>query len=517
MKKCTTRLLSLFIFFITLSSIVHHALNRRLMSTNDNIIDSLLSRRVSPPNLKRKESTKSISDRNNNDSSSNSRQPNQWMFEGLNGTVYPPIMGTSLPSIPIIDYPPSSCQTLLSTDNDDGKDIGGIGDSGIEGFNGKAALLKIRQGMLHSQQIIRNSNQASTPSSRTTSSTTPRVPRVLCMVYTASHRHDNLRAIANTWGRQCDGFIGISNETDLEIGAIAIPHHGEESYDNMWQKLRFAYQYVLDATIISTTPHNQYSYDYYFVCGDDTYVVIDNFKSFLMSDVVHNLNQGHLDIYSQKSQAAQVTATRMNPRPLLFGRPKWDSGRARVHYMLKDGVGGGWPIFDDPEQCIWNVTGYDHFTNVRFLGQSVFPIGGPGYALNSAALELWVRRGIPRWRVNATDPREDFFLGMWFEFYGVHTSDTRDGSGLERFRTNTAEAIMQLKNIMHPTNLGKLKHFFGVEHSQKGLESVSNTTISFHLKYPTENGYYPKVNTTSKELIYRYHAILHDLCPKEGT
>ena len=101
------------------------------------------------------------------------------------------------------------------------------------------------------------------------------------------------------------------------------------------------------------------------------------------------------------------------------------------------------------------------------------------------------------------------------EFYGVQTSDTRDDEGNERFRTNPAEAICHKNAVMRPTNIGKLLEFFGVEHHHTGLDSVSDTTISFHLKYPTDNDYYPRVDTTSRELIYRYHALLHDLCPKE--
>jgi hypothetical protein len=518
----THRILRIFVFFVTITIAAHYALQQRWRTTNDTLIDNLLvppaddNTRTSTSTSTRT-STHSIQDTRSQQQVKNvketplERPQQKWAFEGLDGIVLPLATNETLPLITIDDYPPSACEALqtetsattttTTTTTADGK------NSGIEGVNGHEALLKIRRGMLHSQQMVRDARTPSTNTNNDSTTDDEDEPKVLCMVYTASHRHDNLRAISNTWGRQCHGFIGISNETDASIGAIAIPHHGPEDYNNMWQKLRFAYKYVHDLLL-----HHHQDYDYFFVCGDDTYVVMDNFKSFLQSPEVHQLENGHLDVYSKKSQAAHSIA-QIRPRPLLFGRPKWDSGRARVYYMKKDEPGAGWPIVDDPDGCPWNMTGYDHFTSRQFLGQSTFPIGGPGYVLNRPALDLWVTKGIPTWRPNATDAREDFFLGMFLEFYGIQTSDTRDLKGLERFRTNTAEAICHKNAIVHATNIGKLKDNFGVQYFQNGLDSVSNLTISFHLKYPTENGYYPRVDTTSRDLIYRYHAVLHNLCP----
>lgn len=62
--------------------------------------------------------------------------------------------------------------------------------------------------------------------------------RVFCMVYTHSNSHDQLRAIAETWGPRCDGFMAASNQTDRSIGAVDLWHEGPEIYGNMWQKVR---------------------------------------------------------------------------------------------------------------------------------------------------------------------------------------------------------------------------------------------------------------------------------------
>jgi hypothetical protein len=67
-------------------------------------------------------------------------------------------------------------------------------------------------------------------------------PKILCLVYTMAENHaTNIRAIRETWGGGCDGFLAFSTESDPRIPAISIPHDGPESYENMWQKVRPAY------------------------------------------------------------------------------------------------------------------------------------------------------------------------------------------------------------------------------------------------------------------------------------
>lgn len=54
--------------------------------------------------------------------------------------------------------------------------------------------------------------------------------RVLCMIYTHSNRHStHLRAIAETYGPHCDGFLAASNKTDPSIGAVNLLHEGSEA------------------------------------------------------------------------------------------------------------------------------------------------------------------------------------------------------------------------------------------------------------------------------------------------
>ena len=70
-------------------------------------------------------------------------------------------------------------------------------------------------------------------------------PRLLCIVYTMSENHgSNLKAIADTWGPGCDGFVAFSTASEPSLNAISIPHDGKEEYMNMWQKVRSIWRFV---------------------------------------------------------------------------------------------------------------------------------------------------------------------------------------------------------------------------------------------------------------------------------
>jgi glycoprotein-N-acetylgalactosamine 3-beta-galactosyltransferase len=79
--------------------------------------------------------------------------------------------------------------------------------SGIEGTMGHQGLQKIR---------VMSSNS------------TNNNKKVLCLIYTHSNRHDRVRAIAETYGARCDGFLAASNLTDPSIGAVNLQHEGSE-------------------------------------------------------------------------------------------------------------------------------------------------------------------------------------------------------------------------------------------------------------------------------------------------
>jgi len=100
-------------------------------------------------------------------------------------------------------------------------------------------------------------------------------PRILCLIYTYPKMRDLQRTQALTWGHQCDGYLAFSTETIASLGILNLTHEGEESYDNMWQKVRSIWTFV----------HQHYlsDFDFFHLGGDDLYVIVANMRKFLMN------------------------------------------------------------------------------------------------------------------------------------------------------------------------------------------------------------------------------------------
>eukprot|EP00980_Cylindrotheca_fusiformis_P012525 scaffold3079_cov119-Cylindrotheca_fusiformis.AAC.1 len=90
------------------------------------------------------------------------------------------------------------------------------------------------------------------------------------MVYSHSNRHDVVRSLAETYGRHCDGFWAASNLTDTSIGASKLSHIGEESYENLYIKIRAMWFYVYQNFLSD--------FDIFHIGGDDMYVIPENLK-----------------------------------------------------------------------------------------------------------------------------------------------------------------------------------------------------------------------------------------------
>ena len=317
---------------------------------------------------------------------------------------------------------------------------------GIEGEGGHAALLKVRSGI---QDYFAES-----------AGEKKRKSKVLCMIYTVGlpGPRSNLKAIAETWAPRCDGFFAASNETDHSLGAIDLLHQGREEYQNMWQKVRSMWAYAYD--------HYRNEFDFFHIAGDDTYVAVDNLRSFLDGPDVIRLEEGHLDEISSHPQYRKEAERWINKgnasRPLIFGVP------------------------------------------VPYRG-SVFPAGGPGYTLNRAALEVLANSGfgLPQLR-DLNDSREDVFMGETLAHNGVYVSHVLDQSKGWRFGESAEFSSNHFKGKPSFYGLKGLSAKFGLE-SGDYLDSISKEASAFHLKIDRK-----KQNIA--KLIQRYHAILYDLC-----
>jgi hypothetical protein len=103
--------------------------------------------------------------------------------------------------------------------------------------------------------------------------------RIMCLVFTYDRRHDNAHAVVNTWGKRCDAFVAFSNADNSSVGAVKIEFEGGESYGNMWRKVQEIW-----ATVRFSDVFNQF--DWFLICGDDTYVILEQLRAFVNSDQV---------------------------------------------------------------------------------------------------------------------------------------------------------------------------------------------------------------------------------------
>ena len=334
-------------------------------------------------------------------------------------------------------------------------------DFGIERKTGKEALLKTKNG-------IRKYNHRDPEKHRKS--------KILCMIYTVDlpTSRSNLISQAETWGKKCDGFIAASNITDHATGSIDLAHMGPEQYGNMWQKIRSMWAYAYD--------HYLEEYDFFHIAGDDVYIVMENLRAFLDGPQVLALENGHLDAIARSPQ-------------YIKNSEKWLNAS------------------DDPADENYGILGRPLYFGVLCEFRVIFPCGGPGYTLNRAALEVFGRLELDSFMSNATDPREDLFVGSMFAKLGITTSHTFDGNGHRYSGSAFNVNIHSSTPLSGPGQKQLYKQYNLIQKDY--IEGVSEELSAMHLKddkkFITEN------NRTIADLMYRYHAILYDLCDNDGT
>lgn len=270
----------------------------------------------------------------------------------------------------------------------------------------------------------------------------PEIPsRVLCCVYTHEGAIPQTESIRQTWGRKCDGILFASTITDPAFQKHPAPpfketadvtnsslhfrlHHDskwEGQYKGLWQRIRSLYAYIY--------MHYLNDYDYFHICGDDTFVIVENLRAYLTTPPVANLT--------------------------LHGKPFW---------------GGFWTHWDDK------------FSDFYYLG------GGPGYTLNSRAIQIFVETVSETCPKRHQDgPAEDWNVAWCFqEIYSLTGMDTRDSHGAHRYHlmSLTQHALfpkrsygMSSKIVRKSLTFLQEKHGFPL---QWGLDYLSTNSVSFH-------------------------------------
>lgn len=202
-------------------------------------------------------------------------------------------------------------------------------------------------------------------------------PKILCIVYLFEEDHSNIPAVRQTWGSKCDGFVVLSDKTDLSIGAIGIPHEGQEDYANRWQIVQGAWTFIYD---------NYYqSYDWFFLAQPDSFFLIENLRYYLESEEIRVAEKGGRSSPDDNLQT-----------PLYLGR----------RFALAG------------------------------IQSEIFNGSGPGYILNKAALKSLIVDALPNLNqklLHAVSSSHDTLLAQAFRTVGIRPYPTQDEAGGERF------------------------------------------------------------------------------------
>jgi len=153
------------------------------------------------------------------------------------------------------------------------------------------AILSILAGtLLVSLWLFLPTLAMTTDSALTNTTASKRPPRVLCWVGTYPANHASKAAhVKATWGKRCDKLVIFSTESDEELGAVALPNITSSRKD-LWNKTRKAFAHVWK--------HHRDEADWFVKADDDTYMVVDNLRSFLMDyNTETPIHFGHRFVY----------------------------------------------------------------------------------------------------------------------------------------------------------------------------------------------------------------------------
>ncbi|KAB7506759.1 Glycoprotein-N-acetylgalactosamine 3-beta-galactosyltransferase 1 [Armadillidium nasatum] len=218
-------------------------------------------------------------------------------------------------------------------------------------------------------------------------------PKLLCYLLIGPSTHSSAAHVRNTWGRRCDKIIFFSTKPDNFLNTV--PLKIKEGYAYLWEKSKHALKHLYK---------NYYNdFDWFLKADDDTYVIVENLKSFLE-------NRNH------------------SSDPVYFG--------VKFKMFVKQGFmsGGGGYVFSK---------------------EALHRVVTEGFNSNDTSL-------CPH---NTTSGAEDVNLGKCFESVGVVAEESHDEEGRPRFFSHNpmdlffpTDLINHLhwywKFVKHPHSLG---------------------------------------------------------------
>jgi glycoprotein-N-acetylgalactosamine 3-beta-galactosyltransferase len=343
----------------------------------------------------------------------------------------------------------------------------GSGEIAIKLFSGHIQVLSHHEQQRQQQP---DDEQKSTISTTTTGTTTVGQQnnnvRIMCAVYSYPRGRNQTTAILQTWGKRCDGFFISSTETRRDEMTVHIPHMGPDrgKYDGLWQRVRSMLAYMHDNFLDD--------YDFFLLCGDDTYVIIENLRALLTSKKFVNDAGG-----------------RAYPNPMYLGA--------------------------------WT---HPYWKKNEYADDFYFNGGGAGYVINRRTLQLLVQEIAPVCRSKQFAAAEDLYVGECLQKHLNLTGyDSRDEEGRERFfvydpvkraEVKSPDEARQMGVLISKSDrqlgtfirrqIGWLETFKGWT-PKYGIDAISRSAISFHKVQPASK------MRRYERLLYRKHIPQFDI------
>jgi hypothetical protein len=260
--------------------------------------------------------------------------------------------------------------------------------------------------------------------------------KLFCAVYTyAPGGNLFTQAIQETWGKRCDGFLFASSESNQTTGHTHLPTNSPHGfgYKGMAQRTRAILSYLYDNFLDD--------YDYFHLCGDDTYLIVENLKAFLKS--------------TQKWEA-QAGLDRSVPiaENYLFAGFQFSWGRKKS-------------------------------STTHYLG------GGSGYSLSAKALKAFVEGPLQTCNPQVENPNEDMYVSNCFDEYLMDSKnwiDTRDYDGAHRYHQLSVDRTSTFgekgkHDFMEKVIIESMKGY-AIRNGPPGAvfrqAAISNSSIAFH-------------------------------------
>jgi hypothetical protein len=148
--------------------------------------------------------------------------------------------------------------------------------------------------------------------------------RILCAIYTYQQKHDQAITTAWSWGHQCDGFLIFSNATSSIVPEMWVDlsqQYGDESYQNLWQKVRNIWSYIQKNYVNH--------FDFFHLGGDDMYLIVNNLRH-----LVSNPYTSHSDMHDRPLFLGQWI--RQKNGYYVGGGPGYTLNRVSLNRLVND-------------------------------------------------------------------------------------------------------------------------------------------------------------------------------------